>query len=229
VAERLEPVILALGGGVARGLAHIGVLQGLAEDGAARRCGRHLDGLHRRRWYAGAPPGRSPTSSRTWTGRRSAASCCARWSASAFHELLRETLGGGTIEALSLPFAAVCCDFDTGEPVVLRDGSVADAVRASSAIPGILNPLRWGGRNLVDGAVVEPLPIAAGELEAVPGAGGQRAATAGVARHRTAAAAANPAQGRSLHRSRPRRPVAASPAPRRCGRRRRHAQPSRRR
>jgi NTE family protein len=80
---------------------------------------------------------------------------------SAFHELLHETLGGGVIEALTLPFAAVCCDLDTGEPVVLREGSIADAVRASSAIPGILSPLRLGGRNLVDGAVVEPLPIAA--------------------------------------------------------------------
>jgi NTE family protein len=60
-----------------------------------------------------------------------------------------------------VPFAAVCCDLDTGEPVVMRQGSVADAVRASSAIPGFLSPFRLGGRNLVDGAVVEPLPIAA--------------------------------------------------------------------
>jgi len=80
---------------------------------------------------------------------------------SAFHEMLEEILGDVVIEQLQLPFAAICCDLDTGEPIVLREGNVADAVRASSAIPGILSPLRLGGRTLVDGAVVEPLPLAA--------------------------------------------------------------------
>jgi NTE family protein len=79
----------------------------------------------------------------------------------AFHDLLREALGDGSIQDLDLPFAAVCCDLDTGEEVALSRGSIADAVRASSAIPGVLSPLRVGGRLLVDGAVVEPVPVTA--------------------------------------------------------------------
>ena len=164
MAERLNgPVILALGGGAARGLAHIGVLRGLAEDGvvlagvAGTSMGSIIGGL--------AAQGLSPDEIASvfedvdWptVGRILLRSVVG----SAFHELVRETLGDGRIEQLGLPFAAVCCDLDTAEPVVLRSGSLADAVRASSAIPGILSPIRIGGRTLVDGAVVDPVPFAA--------------------------------------------------------------------
>jgi NTE family protein len=162
--ERLsQPVILALGGGAARGLAHIGILRGLAEDGVelAGVAGTSMGSIVGALAAQGLRPDEIsdlfegmdwPTVSRILL--RSVVG-------SAFHELLREILGDGDIEALGMPFAAVCCDLDTGEEVVVRQGGIADAVRASSAIPGVLSPLRLGGRNLVDGAVVEPLPIAA--------------------------------------------------------------------
>ena len=163
MAERLEPVILALGGGAARGLAHIGVLQGLEEDGvgvagvAGTSMGSIVGALAAQGFRSDEISGLFE--GMDWPGVGSI--LLRSVVGSAFHELLRETLGSGLIEDLSLPFAAVCCDLDTGEPVVMRQGSVADAVRASSAIPGFLSPFRLGGRNLVDGAVVEPLPIAA--------------------------------------------------------------------
>jgi NTE family protein len=78
----------------------------------------------------------------------------------AFRDLLRETLGNSVIEELEIPFAAVCCDLESGDEVVLRQGSLADAVLASSAIPGILSPSIVDGRTLVDGAMVTPVPVA---------------------------------------------------------------------
>jgi NTE family protein len=72
---------------------------------------------------------------------------------------LRSVLGDIRIEELPIRFAAVACDIDTGEAVVLREGPLVDALRASTAIPGIFYPVRWEGRFLVDGGLVEPLPV----------------------------------------------------------------------
>jgi NTE family protein len=72
---------------------------------------------------------------------------------------VRERVGGRTFEALRIPVAAVATDLDTGERVVLRQGDVARAVRASCAIPGVLEPVRHDGRVLVDGGVVRNLPV----------------------------------------------------------------------
>lgn len=158
-----EPVVLALGGGAARGLAHIGVLRGLAEDRveiagiAGTSIGSIVGALAAQGYDADEIDDIFEEMDWPTVARILLRSVVG----SAFHDLLRETLGDALIEDLRLPFAAVCCDLDTGEQIVLRTGSVADAVRASSAIPGILSPLRLGGRTLVDGAVVEPLPLAA--------------------------------------------------------------------
>jgi NTE family protein len=154
---------LALGGGAAKGLAHIGVLRGIEEDGitvaavagtsmgsiigalAAQGLGaRELDGLFR---------------SVDWVrlGRIMLSSV----SGAAFHDMLRESFGGVLIEDLEIPFAAVCGDLDTGEMVILDSGDLAEAVCASSSIPGILPSRTIGDRRLVDGAVIEPVPVTA--------------------------------------------------------------------
>ncbi len=72
---------------------------------------------------------------------------------------LRSVLGDLRVEDLEIPFAAVATDLDTGEVVVIREGSLVEALRASSAIPGIFRPVRWQGRILVDGGLVEPVPV----------------------------------------------------------------------
>ncbi|MEM3486102.1 MAG: patatin-like phospholipase family protein, partial [Candidatus Methanomethyliaceae archaeon] len=72
---------------------------------------------------------------------------------------LREILGDVRIEELPIPFAAVATDLETGEAVVLRSGPLVEAIRASTAIPGVFQPVRWEGRLLVDGGMVEPLPV----------------------------------------------------------------------
>lgn len=164
MAVRLNgPVILALGGGAARGLAHIGVLRGLAEDGVevAGVAGTSMGSIIGALAAQGLAPDEiaSVFEEVDWAtvGRILLRSVVG----SAFHELVHETLGEGPIEQLAMPFAAVCCDLDTAEPVVFRSGNLADAVLASSAIPGILSPIRIGGRTLVDGAIVDPVPFGA--------------------------------------------------------------------
>ncbi len=68
-------------------------------------------------------------------------------------------LGDLTFGDLDIPFAAVTTDMATGEQVVLREGRVAPAVRASCSVPGIVTPIELDGRLLADGGVANNLPI----------------------------------------------------------------------
>jgi NTE family protein len=63
------------------------------------------------------------------------------------------------IEQLRIPYCAVATDLDTGEEVAIREGDIIEAVRASFSIPGILTPVRLNGRILVDGGLVNPVPV----------------------------------------------------------------------
>ncbi len=74
-------------------------------------------------------------------------------------ELIGEHIGKKKIEDAEIPLALVTTDISNGEKVVLSRGSVADAVMASTAIPGIFKPVEIGERMLVDGGVVENVPI----------------------------------------------------------------------
>ena len=164
-------VALALGGGAAKGLAHVGVLRGLEEDGAevvaiaGTSMGSIIGALHCRGMSGSELQAFFESVDWTRLGRimlRSARG-------GAFRDLLRETLGSARIEDLQMPFAAVCCDLESGDEVVLRHGPLADAVLASSAIPGVLSPSVIDGRTLVDGAMVTPVPVAcARSLASVP-------------------------------------------------------------
>jgi NTE family protein len=66
--------------------------------------------------------------------------------------------GGRSFSDALIPFWAVASDVETGEEVVITEGKVADGVRASMSIPGAFNPWPYGGRRLIDGAVVNPMP-----------------------------------------------------------------------
>src|SRR5690606_34524017 len=69
-------------------------------------------------------------------------------------------IGPVTFEELPIPFAAVASDALTGEPYIFNSGRVSHAICASTAIPGIIQPVQHGGRLLIDGAVVHPVPVA---------------------------------------------------------------------
>jgi NTE family protein len=76
-------------------------------------------------------------------------------------KIASQLLGKRTFDDLLLPCALTAVDLDTGQPVLLQDGRVLDAVLATVAIPGIFPPQRWGDYNLVDGGVLNPVPISA--------------------------------------------------------------------
>jgi NTE family protein len=74
-------------------------------------------------------------------------------------KFVEKNIGVKNIEELKIPFAAVATDIYTGDRVVFKRGSISTAVRASSAIPGVFKPVSVGQRLLVDGGVVDNLPI----------------------------------------------------------------------
>lgn len=73
------------------------------------------------------------------------------------------TVGTESFDELPIPFRCVATDIATGEKVVLSDGSLAEAIRASMSIPGVFSPVPRGERLLVDGGLVENLPVAEAE------------------------------------------------------------------
>lgn len=79
-------------------------------------------------------------------------------------KMVRKILGGQRFDQLKKPFACVSMDVYTGEAIVFRDGEVAPAVRASMNLPGIFQPLEYRHRYLVDGGVVDYIPVDAARL-----------------------------------------------------------------
>lgn len=158
---------LALGSGGARGSAHTGVLKVLEAEGipvsiiAGSSIGALIGAAH----AAGIPVDEVEQEWMSTGARRvfrSFAPTLPRAGLSSGNELkkmLVGLLGDLRIEDLSYPYAAVACDIDTGDAVVLSEGSLVDAVRASTAIPGIFHPVRKNERLLVDGGLVNPVPV----------------------------------------------------------------------
>jgi len=162
-----QPVGIALGGGSAKGLAHIGVLKGLeaagikigyiagtsmgALIGAAYAAGisvaeleQIIDELNTRKLFQLF----KPTISRY-----------SLISDSAIMDFLDSLYGDVNIEDLHIPFRAVAVDFATGKRVVFSRGKLIDAVRASISIPMVFRQVTNGGRTLVDGGLVDPVPV----------------------------------------------------------------------
>jgi NTE family protein len=73
--------------------------------------------------------------------------------------LIDEFLPVATFAELRVPVVVLAADVDTGEAVVFRDGNVRDAVRASCSFPGVFPPFSWRGRRLVDGGLIEVVPV----------------------------------------------------------------------
>jgi NTE family protein len=74
-------------------------------------------------------------------------------------KFLRSIIGDIDFRDLRLPFACVATDITTGDEVVINQGSVLEAVRASISMPILFTPVKWQGRYLVDGGLVDPVPV----------------------------------------------------------------------
>ena len=166
--DQTPSVALVLGAGGARGLAHIGVIEAIEARGlriaaiAGSSMGALVGGI-----YAS---GRLPAY-REWA--------LALTRTDVFRLLdfgigrpglftgdrlmgeLQEIVGQHRIESLPIPFTAVATDLRAQREVWLTRGSLFDAIRASMAIPLVFTPVKLGGRELVDGGLLNPVPIAA--------------------------------------------------------------------
>ena len=170
---RLRPGIgLALGGGFARGYAHLGVLQVLGEENIPIACvaGSSIGSILGAAYASGLPLARIIDKCREIRFRD-----FGRWRVSRFGLASNDRLGAlvhrffdsRQFEDLSIPTAIVATDLDTGDPVLFRQGGLAEPIRASCAFPGLFEPIQIGTRYLADGGLVAPVPTrAARELGA---------------------------------------------------------------
>jgi len=157
---------LALGSGSARGWSHIGVIEALAETGIEPDivCGCSIGALVGAAYVAGELPAlKDFAQSLTW--REIARMLDVRLSGGGLIAgqeivaLLRKMKISAPIASYSKPFAAVATDLQTGREIWLREGPIEEAVRASISLPGILSPARHADRWLVDGGLVNPVPV----------------------------------------------------------------------
>jgi NTE family protein len=157
---------LALGSGSARGLAHIGVIHALEEADITISCvsGTSFGALVGS-VYASNKLESLEKVYRDFDWKKIAYFFDVVFPKSGLidgnkvEEFVREYINAKNIEDLSLPFRAVASDINTGEEITLDKGDVIEAVRASISVPGIFTPVRKNGRILVDGGLVNPVPV----------------------------------------------------------------------
>jgi NTE family protein len=156
---------IALGSGAARGWAHIGVLQALIERGIAPDivAGCSMGAMVGAAFAAGRIDQLETWAvSLDWKGVVGLLDVGLRGGLIKGDRLLT-MFQGQFVECqfsdLPVPFAAVATDLATGQEVWLREGNVSDAVRASCTVPGLFRPVLREGRFLVDGSVVNPIPV----------------------------------------------------------------------
>lgn len=157
---------LALGGGAARGFAHVGVIQVLEEAGirpdlvtgtsagslvaaffASGRSGAQLQRIAETMDEATFTDWTLPLFSRGMLR------------GDALAKYVHQQVGGKRIEELPMPLGILATDLQTGQGVLFERGDIATAVRASSAVPGLFQPVRITGREYVDGGLVSPVPV----------------------------------------------------------------------
>ena len=165
-ARRLPRLGLALGGGAARGFAHVGVIQVLEQNGirpdlvvgtsagslvaALYASGKNGAELER------AAMSMEEASLTDWTlplnGR-------GMLRGEALARYVRQAVDGKLIEQMVLPLGILATDLANGQGALFRRGDAAQAVRASSAVPGVFTPVAIAGREYVDGGLVAPVPV----------------------------------------------------------------------
>ena len=164
--KKIPKLGLALGGGAARGFAHIGVLQVLEEEGikptlvVGTSAGSVVAAFYasgktaaQLQWLADTMDESQFTDwANPFTGR-------GMLRGEALGKYVNSQLNGMKIEDMKMPLGIVATDLRTGDGILFRRGDVATAVRASSAVPSVFEPVRIGGKDYVDGGLVSPVPV----------------------------------------------------------------------
>jgi len=163
---RKPKIALALGGGAARGWAHIGVLRALEEEGievgmiAGTSIGALVGGC-----YLAGKLDELEAFARSLTMRRIASLLdftirgSGLFGGMRLTRRMQEHIENLSIEDLDRPFVAVATEVNSGHEVWINSGSLITALRASYALPGIFEPIKCNNRTLVDGALVNPVPV----------------------------------------------------------------------
>lgn len=164
--SRKSGIALALGGGAARGWAHIGVLRALDEAGisvdmiAGTSIGALVGGC-----YLAGKLDELEVFARSLTKRRIFGLLDLRLGGNGLFggmkldARLQQHLAGKTFKDLPKPFVCVAAEIRTGHEIWITEGSLVTAMRASYALPGVFEPVSCNGRVLVDGALVNPVPV----------------------------------------------------------------------
>ncbi|KAF3999364.1 NTE family protein [Glaciimonas immobilis] len=167
-APRHVKIGLALGGGAARGFAHIGVIKALEAQGivpdiiVGTSAGSVVGAL-----YAAGNNGFALQK----LALKMDEAAFSDWSIPLFAKVsgvlkgigienyVNNTIGNVPIEKLKIPFGAVATDLNSGQPILFRRGNTGLAVRASSAVPGVFQSVKIGSHQYVDGGLVAPVPV----------------------------------------------------------------------
>jgi NTE family protein len=166
IPQRPPRLGLALGGGAARGFAHVGVIQVLEANGvrpdvvvgtsagslvaALYASGKNGTELER------VAIGMDEATLTDWTMPLASRGLMR---GEALARYVRQAVDGKLIEQMALPLGILATDLGNGGGVLFRRGDTAQAVRASSAVPGVFNPVAIAGREYVDGGLVAPVPV----------------------------------------------------------------------
>jgi NTE family protein len=159
---------LALGGGAARGFAHIGVIkaleaQGIVPDFVVGTSAGSVVGAMYAYGYNGFTLQKmamemDEASISDWALPFFSKSSGVL-KGEALQAYVNKAVHGQTIEKLKIPFGAVATDLKTGQPILFRRGNTGMAVRASSAVPSVFQPVSIAGHTYVDGGLVAPVPV----------------------------------------------------------------------
>jgi NTE family protein len=159
---------LALGGGIARGFTHVGIMQVLTKHGIEPDVvvGTSIGAVVGASYAAGKLSAfedwaRGLTTRGVLGYLDVSLGGSGLIGGSRLAQRLEDTFGDTLIEDLPRRYACIATELGTGHEIWLTRGRVVDAARASYALPGVFNPVRLGGRWLVDGALVNPVPVSA--------------------------------------------------------------------
>jgi len=157
---------LALGGGFARGFAHLGVLKVLEQNHipVSHIAGTSVGSIFGAAYASGAPLARILAVSRTIRFRDFARWSVSRLGLASNHrlgDLIELVFDSKHFEDMKIPLAVVATDLVSGDSVIFRQGPLVEAIRASCAYPGLFEPIQIGTRCLADGGLVAPVPTQA--------------------------------------------------------------------
>lgn len=166
VAQRKPRLALALGGGAARGFAHVGALEVLEEAGirpdivVGTSAGSVVGSI-----YASGVRGKALRDAAQALDQNAIAD----WQVpffnrgllrgAALERFINQQVGNRPIQAMPVNLGIVATDLKSGQGILFRSGNTGQAVRASSAVPGVFEPVAIGSREYVDGGLVAPVPV----------------------------------------------------------------------